>query len=197
MFLHFEFLFYLGLLLLAIGVGWLIVSLIRSSKASRKGLIIALLGLVLLASPAIYTRFVMSIDLGPREELVQGETHITLTGWEEGDYQVLARKPDTVVLQMANPDVTDKTLAYLSEMHQLRELDLNDTQVSDEGLSALAELDSLESLRLRATRVTDRGFRDHLMPLPNLRRLDLRETDVTAETVTEWQTAQEGRRAMH
>ena len=53
--------------------------------------------------------FAVSIDLGPREKIVDRELHVTLTGWNRNtaDYVVLRSKPDIVVLQMANPDVTD------------------------------------------------------------------------------------------
>src|SRR5262245_56697150 len=40
-------------------------------------------------------------NLGPREKLVDGEVHITLTGWNQTGYAVLDQKPETVVLQMA------------------------------------------------------------------------------------------------
>src|SRR5262245_16370300 len=49
------------------------------------------------------------VDLGPREKTVEGELHITLTGWDQQDYAILAHKPKTVVLQMANADVNDQT----------------------------------------------------------------------------------------
>src|SRR5262245_53974337 len=115
-------------------------------------------------------------DLGPREKMVDGELHITLTGWEPNntsyirkltgadklDYTYLKNKKQVVVLQMANLDVTDQTLEYLKGMDRLRELDLNDTQVTDEGLIILAQLPSLKELRLARMKISDEGFRKHL-----------------------------------
>ena len=62
------------------------------------------------------------IDLGPRDKIVDGQRHITLTGWDKSaeDYAALEMRPDTVVLQMANSDVTDETLGYLSGLTKLR-----------------------------------------------------------------------------
>ena len=85
---------------------------IRAFRHWRKGLLplgMIALGLAITAFPSAYT-LLAPIDLGPRDELVDGERHLTLTGWDRKDYGFLASKPDTVVLQMANPDVTDQTL---------------------------------------------------------------------------------------
>lgn len=128
------------------------------------------------------------LDLGPRERIVAGQLHLTLTGWQQPteDYAVLAAKTEAVVLQMANPDVDDRTLAYLAQYDALEELDLNDTQVSDAGLARLAALPRLRVLRLRGTHVTDGGFRTYLLDKESLQELDLRDTDVASRTLREW-----------
>jgi hypothetical protein len=160
-------------------------------------LVVLLLAAVVVAVPfGVNYYFERYVDLGPRERLVDGELHITLTGWDGDDYSVLKARPQTVVLQMANPDVDDQTLQYLRAMNQLRELDLNDSQVTDQGLAVLSGLPRLEALRLRNTKITDDGFRAFLNPLDALRELDLRGTKVAAETVRAWRAAQPGRRAL-
>jgi hypothetical protein len=63
-------------------------------------------------------------SLGPLDKIVAGERHLTLTGWNQNDYAVIATRPDTIVLQMANADVTDQTLQFIKGMKNLRELDL-------------------------------------------------------------------------
>ena len=158
-----------------------------------------LLGVAVAAAPFVINRFYhFSVDLGPLETNVNGELHITLTGWQpkDMDYLVLKQRPETVVLQMANPDVTDATLDYLTGMTQLRELDLNDTKVTDAGLATLAKIGTLTIVRLKSTAITEDGFREHLMPLAGLRELDLRGTKVTSATVREWRAAQPDRRAL-
>ncbi len=153
------------------------------------------LGLGIAAVPPLYTRL-MPVDLGPRERIVEGETHVTLTGWDRKDYSFLRQKPEIVVLQMANPDVTDATLDYLKEMKRLRELDLDDSGVTDAGLVVLAGLPALESLRLRNTKVSDKGFAESLAPRDGLKQLDLRGTGVSREAVQTWKDAKSGRRAL-
>lgn len=163
--------------------------------AARGPLVLGLAGLLLAAAPPAVNRL-LPVDLGPRDVLVEGERHITLTGWNRHDYRLLEGATDVVVLQMANPDVTDETLALLAGMDRLRELDLNDSGVTDAGLARLAASTRLERLRIANTGITDAGFRAFLMPHPGLLELDLRGTSVSAETLSEWRKAKPGRRGL-
>ena len=106
----------------------------------------------------------------------------------------LPSRPDTVVLQLANPDVTDATLAYLQTLTQLRELDVNDTQITDAGLELLSRLPALQILRLRGTKITDPGFRQYLDGKDTLLELDLRGTEVASKTLRAWKARQKERR---
>jgi hypothetical protein len=133
------------------------------------------------------------VDLGERLRTVDGEQHVTLTGWDRDDYALLEKLPDTVVLQMANADVTDETLKHIQGMNRLQELDLNDTQVTDAGLKRIAQLPKLQRLRLRNTRITDAGFRESLMQLELLRNVDVTGTGVKGSTLRQWKKAQTGR----
>ena len=184
-----------GLAVIAVGCLGL---LIRAFRHWRKGLLplgLIGLGLVITGFPPAY-QLLVPIDLGPREKIVDGERHITLTGWDRKDYGFLGSKRDVVVLQMANPDVTDQTLERLQGMSALKELDLNNTQVTDAGLKVLKDLPVLRTLRLKNTKVTDRGFHDALAGKDSLMQLDLTGTGVSRETVQAWQKAKDGRRAM-
>lgn len=153
------------------------------------------LGIALTAFPPVYTRLT-PIDLGPHERVVDGERHLTLTGWDRRDYGVLGSKSDAVVLQMANPDVDDATVTRLKGFDRLRELDLSDTKVTDEGLKALRDIPTLATLRLKNTKITDAGFKESLAGKESLTRLDLTGTGVSAEAVDAWLAAKPGRRAM-
>jgi hypothetical protein len=166
---------------------------------ARRPVGLALLAAVVLAAPFAVNRLRQHfIDYGPREKMVDGELHITLTGWDRppAEYAGLRTRPTVVVLQMANPDVTDETLDVLTGMTELRELDLNDTRITDSGLAKLAELGTLRTLRLKNTPITDAGFRDHLLPLDGLKELDLRGTKVTGATAREWKAANPDRRVI-
>ncbi len=160
----------------------------------RKPLFLILLGLIVGATPyGVNFYHQHFVHLGPREKIVDGELHITLTGWDEKDYSILRYRPSVVVLQMANADVDDQTLTYLDGMEKLRELDLNGTQISDEGLALLARLPALEELRLARTRISDDGFQKHLAAKTSLKKLDLTGTTVKGKTKREWKKAQDGR----
>lgn len=210
----------LGLLVLFVGFAWLVVEAFQTRwtwglgtlafapivgpifaiKHARRAwgpLATMLVGALTLAAPILIARFT-PIDLGPRDKIVNGERHLTLNGWDRpvSGYRIISERPDTVLLQMANPDVDDATLEHLSGLKQLRELDLNNTRITDAGLPALAALPALETLRLSGTGITDAGFQRYLAKLPTLKRIDLRGTGVTAETIQAWRQAQPGRRVM-
>ena len=167
---------------------------VRAFRHWRKGLVpLALigLGLAITAFPPTY-QLLVPIDLGPRERVVDGHRHITLTGWDRKDYQFLRSKLDVTVLQMANPDVTDQTLELIKGMKDLKDLDLNNTQVTDAGLKILKELPALNTLRLKNTQVTDKGFQEALAGKESLLRLELTGTQVSPETAQAWKKGQAG-----
>jgi hypothetical protein len=207
----------LGAILGLIAIIWLVVRAFRARLAWGLGCLLfppvmivfgalhfrRLTGpLILLLTGAILTGgtiglgsyFARHPSLGPREKLVDGERHLTLTGWDRADYSLLPTKRDTVVLQMANSDVTDETLQYLEGMSRLRELDLNDSQITDAGLPLLGRLPALRILRLRKTRISDQGFREHLADKAGLLELDLRQTDVASKTLRAWKAENKDQR---
>lgn len=166
-------------------------------KRARLPALVILAGVLTAAVPFGWNYYLRHfVSLGPREKLVDGELHVTLTGWDGKDYSILRARPRTVVLQMANGDVDDATLANLRGMTELRELDLSDTGVSDAGLPLLARLPRLERLRLRKTRITDEGFKTHLAPMSSLMEVDLRGTKVAPGTVRAWREGKPDRRAL-
>lgn len=185
-----------GFLVLLVPPASLLFLYSRHDRARAPFAVIGL-GVLLMAAPyGVNAWYQHHLDLGPREKIVDGELHLTLTGWDRDDYSVLRFRPQTVVLQMANSDVTDATLLHLHSLKQLRELDLNDTQITDDGLKTLATLRELQILRLRATPITEAGFRESLLGMSSLRQLDLRQTAVTRATVKEWRDQQPDRRAL-
>lgn len=200
-----EYTFYVGVVSLIIGLLLFVVQTIalRLFRASPERVwtlrifpaVLISIGIIGLTLPAAVTRLA-PIDLGKHEARVDGERHVTLTGWDQTDYSILARMPDIVVLQMANPDVTDQTLGYLTEMKLLRELDVAGSQISDAGLAKLSGLTKLQKLIVSRTKVTDSGLGPLLEKLPELKQLDIRETGVTPAVLRPWLKAKEGRRAL-
>ena len=191
----FEYIFWSGLVVLAVGAIWFLLVLVRGPrKRIWVPALTIILGLGLMGAPAMIDRYI-PVDLGPRERMVEGERHITLTGWDGQSYGFLTQKPDTIVLQIGNSDVTDETLDYLSGMTELKQLDLNDSAITDEGLACIRQLSQMERLLLRGTRITDDGFRKHLLPMKNLKQVDFSQTAISPELIDEWKAAASGRRA--
>ena len=181
-------LLFAGLAILLCGLGWLIAIAFRKSgwiwgtlvlctspvgpltyglshfRNARTPLVLVLLGLIVGAVPFAYSHgFELIFGLGERERLIDGERHLVLTGWDRPDYNILNSRSDTVVLELANPNVDDTTLELLMPFQKLRELTLNDSSVSDAGLKTLKKLTSLQSLRLARTKVTKDGIAEFLL----------------------------------
>jgi hypothetical protein len=164
------------------------------SSAKRPLFALVLAGLIF-ATPYALSYYDRNFGkLTPYEQVVAGELRITLTDVPAFDYSTLQSRPDVVVLQMANADVTDQTLDYLSGMRHLRNLDLNGTHITDDGLRRLADLPRLQELRLARTQITDAGFRQYLAPKESLLRVDLTGTAVTGKTKREWKKAKPAER---
>lgn len=171
---------------------------LRRWPLSRRPLILLLLGVLVCATPFAYTHLVEPIVFRyfrpPYVATVDGETHVTLTGIPDYDYAKLRRFQDAVVVQMANPDVTDETLTFLRPFQGLRELDLNDTQITDAGLAELGQHPGLERLRLKNTKITDAGFVVHLADRESLLEIDARGTAVKSKTLRDWKSRKENRK---
>lgn len=91
----------------------------------------------------------------------------------------LAPMADKIVsLDLARTKVSDKGLASVAAMKNLRELHLENTAISDAGLDQLKGLAALEYLNLYGTKVTDAGIQK-LAGLGKLKALYLWQTGVT------------------
>lgn len=194
--LLFEYSFYAGVLIVLFALGWGVASAVRRRWPRLLGAAALLIvGLVFVTAPSFVSRR-MEVDLGPRDEMVDGERHLSLTNWNGSDYGFLSDLPDVVVLQMGNRDVTDQTLQSLVGMTRLRELDLNDSGITDRGLELIAGLPRLRTLRLRGTDISDTGLAHLLEESGPIRQLDVRGTDVSKELIDEWQALGDDRRAL-
>lgn len=190
--------------LLGLGsVAWLLLNLIRvklgklDSRKLRRPLYLLLLSIVTASAPIVINSIVSRfISLGPLNTIVAGERHLTLTGWDRHDYSLIASHNDTIVLQMANTDVTDETLQHIQGMTRLRELDLSNSKITDRVLAMLAPMKELRDLRLARTKITEDGFREFLLDQDGLMNLDLTGTAVASKTVREWKAKKPDRRVL-
>jgi hypothetical protein len=161
-----------------------------------------LAGLALAATPSAIARL-FPIDLGPYEKLVEGQRHLTLTGWdpasvglEAAGYELLRQKSDAAVVQMANPDVNDATLALLSGFTKLKTLDVSHSKVTDAGLERIAGLPALETVYLNDTAVTSDGVKRWLTGHPTLKVVWLRGTSVSRDAADALKAGKPGRRVV-
>jgi hypothetical protein len=72
------------------------VSLVSATRHPRQGILptgLFVLSLLVAAAPALYTLLV-PLELKPRHKLVEGQRHLTLTGWDRKDYSILKHNAD-------------------------------------------------------------------------------------------------------
>jgi hypothetical protein len=79
-----------------------------------------------------------------------------------------------------NKTVTDDDLALLSDMPDLKVLNLDETNITDDGLAYVKKLKKLEFLFLRRTSIGDRGL-EQIKDITTLQLLVLSDTKVTDE----------------
>ena len=89
------------------------------------------------------------------------------------------------ILQCAGTLLTDISTAAIGELTNLEILDLSGTQLSGSDLSKLNTLRLLKELRLRGISVPD-AWLSAYKPGPQMKLLDVRESNVTAEAVKEF-----------
>ncbi len=186
-----------GLCAVGIGMVWLLIRLFRRGRPLLRRIaapmVLVLVGVAIAAAPPIIGRFV-PIDLGPRDKIVNGERHLTLTGWDRKDYTCLRQKADAVLLQMANADVTDEVVALLADFRNLRELDISDSKITDRALEQVVKLPALETLYLNRTVVTGAGVEKYLTKHRTLKVIWLRGTSVSKDTADAVKAGKPGRK---
>lgn len=209
-------LFFVGLAIVGLGYLWVVWRAVRVNilwllallppiwliflcvqwKRARRPLMVFGLGAAVIGAAYALNAYAIARAFEPHEAIVDGELRLTLTKAKDFSYSMLRNRPDVALLQMANPDVTDETLAFLEGMTKLYSLDLNDTQVSDAGLKLLKELPALKELRIKGTKVTEAGFKEHLGGLERLESIDIRKLGFSGNYVRSWLAAKEGRKAL-
>ena len=88
------------------------------------------------------------------------------------------RVVNRIELNYQGTDISDASLAELSNLRGVVGICLSDTRVTDESLSALSSLPDLEYVQLANTWIPDVGLVEFKM-FPSLKRLDLRRTEIS------------------
>src|SRR5262249_20671841 len=99
---------------------------------------------------------------------------------KEENLAYLKGLPKLRILYLVRTPISDKGLAYFQGL-PLTGLDLSLTNITDDGLDQLKQIHSLADLVLNTTLVTDAGLRNLVPALPNLRRLKLYKTRISAQ----------------
>src|SRR5262245_44026411 len=167
---------------------------IRHFRQAAAPLVLILIGGLVCATPYAVNAIVGErVSTEAQIEEKKGEERITLTRADPAQYAILRDKKTFAVIQWANADVTDEHVEMLRGMNELRELDLNTAAITDKSLAVIATLPKLESLHIGCPGITDEGFRQHILPLANLMKLDLTGSKVKRSTASEWTNAKPGR----
>jgi hypothetical protein len=131
-------------------------------------------------------------DDKPRVDVrADGTRTVSFTGWKGKveDYRLVRDYDNIVELGMANADVTDETLAHLSGLTALRDLDLGKTAVTPKGLRQLTSLERLEILRLNNAPSIDDDIWEVIADLKSLTNVEVAGTKVTKEAAEKWKAA--------
>jgi hypothetical protein len=83
-------------------------------------------------------------------------------------------------LELRGEGVTDKSIAHIAKMHQLRELIVVDTSIKGDQLEQLGALTHLRHLKIAGTKLENASFR-FLEKMPDLNQLTLVETGFSEE----------------
>ena len=139
-----------------------------------------IIGLVLILPYAGAMGYLLPVAIGwyrerPALWSLSANAHLRWTGEQARGVRQLFARAEAV--GMGTPG-TDRDMARVAKLRQLRVLTVRDGLVTDAGLAQIAGLTQLEELDLRGTQITDAGL-VHLKQLPRLRRLRLDRTKVT------------------
>ncbi len=94
-------------------------------------------------------------------------------------------------LNLAKSQISDQSLAVLSQLKNLSQLHLENSSVTDSGLAHLSGLASLQYLNLYGTGVTDAGVK-HIEGLKHLRKLYVWQTKVSYDVAQGMEKASAG-----
>ena len=105
---------------------------------------------------------------------------VTLHGPKVNDASLpaITQLRDVKLLELGGTQITDAGLLHLKGLTKLRVLDASDTSITSTGLMHLKGLSNLHQLFLSSTQITDAGL-ENLGALTNLRELRLDATKVT------------------
>ncbi|MBC8001512.1 MAG: serine hydrolase, partial [Opitutaceae bacterium] len=112
---------------------------------------------------------------GPVVEIDLSGTKVT-----DGDLRLLSNLAELRTLNLHRTGISDAGIEHLGGLKHLTTLTLGDTRITNAGLKALTQLEQLQLIGLHGTLVNDAGLK-HLKAFPHLKSLFLSKSDVTDE----------------
>lgn len=119
-------------------------------------------------------------------ELDLREIHLFRTSIGDESLRVISQMPNVVTLNLRDTRISDQGIEYLTNLKNLRKLDLsecNSPGITDVSGAHFAKLANLNQLNLWSTKITDAALQP-VSQLKNLTWLNLDNTQVTDEGVT-------------
>ncbi|QDV49907.1 protein kinase domain-containing protein [Gimesia fumaroli] len=107
-----------------------------------------------------------------------GHRYLKTTPVPDDVLRSLSSLQDAFDLNFYSSGLSNRGLALLTDLPNLKYLTLSKNSISSAGLAHLVQFESLESLGLEYTHISDKGLR-HLQKLPHLKDLRLDQTDIT------------------
>jgi len=112
---------------------------------------------------------------GPVSEIDLSGTKVT-----DDDLRLLSNLAELRTLNLHRTGISDAGLEHLKDLKNLTTLTIGDTRITNAGLKALTRLEQLQFIGLHGTHVNDAGVK-HLTAFPHLKSLFLSKLDVTDE----------------
>ena len=112
---------------------------------------------------------------GPVVEIDLSETKVT-----DDDLRLLSNLAELRTLNLHRTGISDAGIEHVVGLKHLTTLTLGDTRITNAGLKALTELEQLQFIGLHGTLVDDAGVK-HLKAFPHLKSLFLSKSGVTDE----------------
>tara|TARA_Y100001934_G_C12266065_1_gene732453 strand:+ start:247 stop:918 length:672 start_codon:yes stop_codon:yes gene_type:complete len=134
-------------------------------------------------------KYVVNRESGKVEQLFLMGAPLTDLGADR-----IAKLKDLHSLNLVSTKITDAGLAYLSELPNLRKLELGKNKgITDAGIDHLLKIKSLEVVHLSYTSISDKGLMK-MAEMPNLKSLIVSRTKVSQRGRDKFERTPTGRR---
>lgn len=109
------------------------------------------------------------------------------TDISESDWRNISRFPKLQIVYVSHSNITDDAVKTLSQLIALEEISMNNArEITDVSINYVSKMPLLTNLKVCDTNITDQGLRALSQNSKNLRIIEIRGTNVTAEGVEQF-----------